>query len=667
MTPASLAQETLRLAKLQDYDLLDTPPEPAYDDITTLAAQICQTPVALVSLVDSKRQWFKSSVGLAVADTPRSIAFCAHTIQRKDLMVVEDTFKSPLFRNNPLVLGPPNIRFYAGAPLITPDGYALGSLCVIDHRPRKLSAEQLEAVACLSRQVVAQMELGRLARQLQSYSEHLENRVKGRTAQLSLALQRLLKAQSMLVKREAALRHSSLHDPLTGLPNRSYFLQRLNQSIQLNSRQPSHLYAVLFIDLDDFKPVNDALGHEMGDLLLQHVASQIKCIFRSSDLVARLGGDEFAVLLDDIPDEDHAIVAVKRLQKRLEVPFVLGDRKLFIRASIGITFSTAGYREPEAALRDADAAMYSAKTQTKLLFQTQLKTQWQQASGIPPILFQDEEPLTNQRFAVFDADMKGQAQARATLESELRQALIRDQFHLHYQPIFNLRTQTISGFEVLLRWRHPTRGWLSADAFIEVAKEIGVVCQLCDRVIQTACRQLQAWRSHQGYETLSFYMNISLLQLRCPQLVSLWQRNLQAYQMPSSAFQLEIDEQTLLSSDPSLTAVLQRLKSEGFGLCVDDFGRGHSSLSRLHQLGISTLKIDRAFIRELDTPGGRDIIKTIVDLGHSANIAVIAEGIETAEQLQSMMNLGCTFCQGFWLSAALCADDIDRAITSSRL
>ena len=663
--PASSAKETLRLAKLQDYNILDTPSEPAYDDIAKLAAHICQTPVALVSLIDAKRQWFKASVGLDVADTPRSVAFCAHTIQRKGLMVVEDTFKSQLFRNNPLVLGPPNIRFYAGAPLITPDGYALGSLCVVDYRPRALSVEQLQALERLSRQVVAQMELSSKATQLHTYSEHLEQRVKERTSKLTVALQRLLKAQSMLVKREAALRHSSLHDPLTGLPNRSYFLQRLSQAIQLNSRQPSHLYAVFFIDLDNFKPVNDALGHEVGDLLLQHVAKQIKQMFRSSDLVARLGGDEFAVLLDDIPDEDHAIIAVKRLQVRLEEPFVFGDRKVFIGASIGITFSTAGYRKPEAALRDADAAMYSAKAQTKLVLKEQLKSQrLQQSSDASPILVQDEGPILGQKFAVFDADMKGKAQARLTLEDELRQALIQDQFCLYYQPIFDLQAEKITGFEVLLRWHHPTQGCLNADSFIKVAEEIGIIRQLCAQVVQTACAQLKRWRAFSGYEMLSLHVNLSLLQLRCPQIVSIWKNGLKTHQVSSSAFQLEIDECILLSSDPSLTTVLQQLKAEGFGLCVDDFGRGHSSLSRLHQLEVSTLKIDRAFVKEIAAPGGQDIVKTIVDLGHSADIAVIAEGIETDQQLQAVKALGCNLCQGFWLSEALSAADVERALSA---
>lgn len=665
MTSASSATETLRLAKLQDYGILDTPPELAYDDIAKLAAYICQAPIALVSLIDAKRQWFKATVGLDVAETSRSVAFCTHTIQSKDLMVVEDARHDPLFRHNPLVVGAPYIRFYAGAPLITSDGHALGSLCVIDYQPRRLTPEQLQALERLSRQVMAQMELSCQADQLHSSNEHLEQRVKERTSKLTVALHRLLEAQSQLVKREAALRHSSLHDPLTGLPNRSYFLQRLSQAIRLHNRQPSHLYAVLFIDLDNFKPVNDALGHEVGDLLLQHVAKQIKYKLRSSDLVARLGGDEFAVLLDDIPDEDHAIVAVQRLQEQLREPFLFSDRKIFIGASIGITFSTVGYREPEAALKDADVAMYSAKKRIRQQVKEQLKTQrQQQTQENSPILLQEEVPLMSQRFAVFDAAMQGKAQARVTLEDELRQALIQEQFHLYYQPIFDLERQTISGFEVLLRWHHPTRGCLDANDFIQVADEIGIVRQLCTQVVQSACKQLKQWRSHPHYKTLAMHINLSLLQVRCPRLVSIWQTGLKSHQIAAAAFQLEIDERILISSDPSITTVLQQLKSEGFGLCVDDFGRGHSSLSRLHQLEVSTLKIDRAFVEELDAPGGRDIIKTIINLGNSANIAVIAEGIETAFQLQTMIALGCKRGQGFWLSKALSANVIDRVFFS---
>jgi GGDEF domain-containing protein len=251
---------------------------------------------------------------LNVPETPREVAFCDHTIHQADLLIVEDACQDARFARNPLVTGAPYIRFYAGAPLVTADGHALGSLCVIDYQPRKLTAHQRRGLQILSRHVVAQMELSLQAKLLKLANDHLEQRVNERTAGLALTLNRLLKAQNKLLKREAALRHSALHDPLTGLPNRSYFLQRLEQAIQLANRQPKHLYAVLFIDLDNFKPVNDTLGHEVGDQLLQQVADQIKQPLRKSDLVARLGGDEFAVLLDDIPIEEHAIVVVQRLQ-----------------------------------------------------------------------------------------------------------------------------------------------------------------------------------------------------------------------------------------------------------------------------------------------------------------------------------------------------------------
>ena len=254
---------------------------------------------------------------------------------------------------------------------------------------------------------MAQMELTRHARQLKLSNERLEQRVRARTSGLTSALHLLLKTQTKLLKREAALRHNSLHDPLTGLPNRSYFLERLHQAIQLAHRQPDHLYAVWFVDLDNFKPVNDVLGHGVGDQLLKQVAAQIKKILRRSDLVARLGGDEFAVLLDGIPNEAHAITAVKRLQEQLRQPFMIEGQKVFASASIGITFSHSGYYyQPEAALRDADTAMYQAKKRTKQRLSRQLALQNQQPTDAlrSPIIIHDEGPLSGQWYALFQSD-----------------------------------------------------------------------------------------------------------------------------------------------------------------------------------------------------------------------------------------------------------------------
>ncbi|MGB7084470.1 MAG: sensor domain-containing phosphodiesterase [Phormidesmis sp.] len=666
------AKETLRLAKLQDYSILDTLPEAAYNDIVELAAHICQTPIALVSLIDADRQWFKANVGLDVAETPRDIAFCHHTIQGSDVMVVEDTHQNPRFCDNPLVSGPPYIRFYAGAPLLTPDGYALGSLCVIDYKPRQFTAQQQQALQALSRQVVAQLELRYQTHQLKLAKANLEQRVKERTAGLTSALHRLLKAQSNLLRRNAS-QPNSLKDPLTGLPNRSYFLQRLAQSIEITRRQPTHLYAVLLIDLNDFKPVNEVLGPEVGDRLLQQVADKIERSLRKSDLVTRLGGDEFAALLDGISGQEHAIEAVKRLQNQLKTPFVFNGQTVFISASIGVTFGTLGYRQPEAALKDAHIAMRHAKRQIKNRVKAQLNTQLQdqikqqgQNASEPsssPILIQDEMLPGGQHFSVFDIGMQDQRQpaltARPTLENELRQALSDGQFHLYYQPIFELLTQKPSGLDVRLRWHHPTRGVLEADAFIEVAENIGIVRQICAQVIQTACQALKKWRSHPAGSTLSLHVNLSLFQIRWPQLVSQWQSGLREYGLPPSAFQLEIDEQILLSSDPSIVTALQQLKDSGFGLCVDNFGRGHSSLSRLHQLNVDALKIDHTFVEALLIPGNVEIVKTMIDLGRSADIAVIAKGIETGTQLAALTNLGCRFAQGPRFGDVLAAIAVD--------
>jgi len=680
------AQETLRLSKLQDYDILDTPAEAAYDDIVELAAHICEAPTSLVSLVDAERQWFKAKVGLDAVESPRDVAFCAHTIQQDGVLVVEDTHQHDLFRDNPLVTGEPHIRFYAGAPLITPDGYALGSLCVIDYVPRQINVHQKQALQILSRQVIAQMELGHRSKQLEAINANLEDRVADRTAGLTVALQKLLVTQNKLRKRKAALLHSALRDPLTGLPNREYFSQRLEQAIQLAGRNQNHLYAVLFIDIDDFKPVNEALGREVGDRILKHVADQIKLMLRKSDLVARLGGDEFAVLLDDIPNEAQAIVAIERIQAQLQQPFGTESKPIFIRTSIGVTFSTQGYRYPETAIRDANVAMHRAKQQTKRrvekLFDAQLKHQKQKELGSlkSPILIQEDAVPVPRHFAIFNATPDGTANPRAALEDELRQAFLLDQFELHYQPIFALCDaqaesapskaalwKTLMGFEVLLRWHHPDRGLLDAQCFINAIKDIGIIRQICEQTIHSACQNLSTWRDRFNRPDLKLHLNLSLIELQCPRLLSHWQSALSKHPLPAQSYRIEINEQLLLSGDPTVYEALQQLNALGLDFCIDDFGRGHSSLSRLHQLSISALKIDRTFIEKLSEPSSRDIVKTILDLGRSADMNVIAEGIETTEQLETLRRLGCQMGQGFWLSKPMSAQAIEAHLQESSL
>ncbi len=672
MTAPLSAKETLRLAKLQDYGILDTLPEALYDDITALAAHICQTPTALVSLVDSDRQWFKSKIGIDadIAETPRSMAFCAYTIQSTEVMVIEDALLHPQFCFNPLVTGAPFIRFYAGAPLITNDGYAIGSLCVLDYRPHRLEQSQIQALTVLSQQVIAQIELSYQRHQLKQSNQLLEQRVEERTASLTASLHRLLRAQNTLLNSEARSRRSVTQDLLTQLPNRSYFLQRLTQAIQLNHRQPSHHYAVLFVDLDNFKTINETLGHEIGDQLLVHIAKQLKLLLRESDLVARIGGDEFAVLLDGLPDGEQAIAAVERIQHKLKVPVVIDGQQISIGVSIGITFSNNGYRQPEAALKDADSAMHQAKQRAKSRVQQQLQLQKQTHPHQSPILIQNELAADSQQFAIFETHRQNYTKTQLTPEEELRQALIQNQFRFHYQPIFDLARQSPCGFEMLLRWQHPVRGYVTAHDFIESAEELGIMQQLCAHVIESACRQITEWRSHPVLSDVSLHINLSLSQIRHSALIAQWQAALKKYQLPAAAFQLELAEHILLSDDPSVVHVLERLASIGFQLCVDDFGRGHSSLGRLHQLAVNTIKVDRAFVQALSpSPAlnrqGLDIAKTIIDFGRSANMIVIAEGVETAEQMRALLSFDCPRAQGFWLAKVLPPRDIDRLTTAT--
>lgn len=681
-------EETSRLAKLQDYCILDTLPDTTYDELAELTAQACQMPAALVTFVDTNRLWVKARVGTDISETPRYQAFCDQTIQNAEPLIIEDALQHPQFRNNPLVTGPPHVRFYAGHPLVTPDGYALGTLCVLDYQPRRMSTQQLNMLKVLSHQVVAQMELSRHAHQLQQVNNSIEQRVTERTHSLRASLHRLLKVQSDLLKREAASRHNALHDPLTGLPNRSYFLQRLEQSVQLTRRNSNHQYAVLFIDLDSFKPVNDMLGHDVGDQLLTHVADRIKRLLRKSDLVARLGGDEFVVLLDDIVGRNEAITAVRRIQWHLEQPFTVADRQLSISASIGIALSQQGYQQAESVLRDADTAMYQAKRLAKKRSQIemnlQLKQQEDQASS--PIVIQ-ETSHNAQQFVVFDDHIKHRTQARLTLEDDLRQALIQGQFRLHYQPIFELKTQRLAALEGLLRWNHPRRGWICANEFIHIAEQIDVVRQLSPSLIDQACEQLVKWgfssasylgsdRTHPSQKPcnngrspyiasdLKLHLNISASQLRSPQLVSHWQTALEKHQLPGSRFQLEIDESLLLTEEPSIAANLKALKALGLGLCVEGFGKGHFSFSRLHQLEVDALKIDPVFVSQaLNHKDNADVLKTINDFGRSANIMVIGSGIETTQQLRLLISLDYQLGQGNWLANALASEHIDSAIS----
>ncbi|MEG3981327.1 EAL domain-containing protein [Microcoleus sp. T3B2] len=457
---------------------------------------------------------------------------------------------------------------------------------------------------------------------LQKLTSELEERVASQTAELRQAYNELQQAQVQLLEREQKLGHDAFHDALTELPNRAWFMNRLQQAIDLSYTREDYLYAVLFIDLDRFKVVNDSLGHLVGDELLKSVARQLQASLRPTDAVARFGGDEFVILLEDIKDIDEPNRVAERIQNQLRQPFNLNDYEVFTDISIGIIVSTMGYDRPEDVLRDADIAMYYAKAQGR------------------------------GRYEVFDPAMQTVAMTRLQLENDLRRAMALQEFCLHYQPIVSLSTGQLSGFEALVRWHHPSGIIYPPAEFIPVAEETGLINELGWWVLQEACHQISIWQQ-QFPQTppLAINVNLSPVQLKQANLLNRIQEILQQTDIPSYCLKLEITESCILETVSREEKMLKQLKALGLMLCIDDFGTGYSSLSRLHEFPIDTLKIDRSFVSRIGADNsGVEIIQTIVTLARSRGMDIVAEGIETPTQLQKLRELGCELGQGYLFS-----------------
>ena len=767
--------EPARLAALLGFDLLDTPTEAAFDDLAKLAASITGAPVSLVSLVDADRQWFKAHVGTDLVQTPRDMAFCGYTIlSPAEVMVVPDAAADPRFADNPLVTSAPHVRFYAGAPLVTPDGQALGSLCVLDTAPRQLTGQQVEALQMLGRQVVGQIRLRRAAaavaaseRFARATIDALPARVavvdeggrlmtangawraasagsspddpmgmghlpgvseadgaavaagvrdvlSGRRAGFGLEYAhagrcvagerwslvrvsrfddggrpRAVVCHEDVTDRHAAadrLRHESRHDPLTGLPNRLQFAEQVDRSLAM-ARRHGHGFAVLLVDLDRFKIINDSLGHAAGDRLLAAVAARITECVRPSDYVAngsgdgpangsgdgpangsangsahgatveapppsslasvgvstvaRMGGDEFTVLLEQLASPADAARVAERVRAAIGKPVDFDGHELTTTASIGIVtcagvcVSYAGAKE---LLRDADAAMYRAKAAGK------------------------------DRYVVFDATMHAEVVARMTVEADLRRAVGRGELELHYQPIVTLGPGGTDagtvGFEALVRWRRDGK-LVSPAEFIPVAEDTGLIVPIGAWVLRRACRQLADWRAAGGpMADLYVTVNVSRKQLADAAFVGVVQDVLRETGLPPAAVGLEITESAIMDDPATAERTLLALKREaGVRLSVDDFGTGYSSLSCLQRFPIDLLKIDRSFVRNV-AGDRRDaaVMRTIVSLAHDLDMRVVAEGIEQPEQAAFLSAARCDLTQGYLFSRPLTADAAERFV-----
>jgi diguanylate cyclase (GGDEF)-like protein/PAS domain S-box-containing protein len=853
----AVPDEQGRLNALKSYAILDTPRETDFDLLVRLAAQICQTPIAKVSFVDEGRQWFKAAVGLDMAGTDRAIAFCAHAIAGTELFLVPDACDDPRFAHNPLVTGTTGIRFYAGMPLVSPDGFALGTLAVIDRVPRTLSAAQTVALSTLARQVMVALEYrrlsrkcdsavvetaGRLGRLEQSVSalwewdlesddirwnggietlfgvplreigagwgawkerlhpddkDRVDQRVRalidgrdeswvdeyrfrrqdgsyahlldqgfvmrgagGRAVRLvgsvtdhtarrqsELERDKLYKEKMQLLactgegiwgvdssgrctfaseaaarmlgyavhemvgknmhdvthyqhangdpypvhdcpiyqtshtgrpcqrddevfwrkngsafpvryltypivesgsiagcvvtftditQRKAAeneIRHLAFYDSLTGLPNRQLLLDRLQHALAVCSRSRS-TGALLFIDLDNFKTLNDTLGHEQGDQLLRQVGMRLVASVRNSDTVARLGGDEFVVMVEDLARNAHEAASQARcvgeqLLAALNLPYLLGASTCFSSPSIGITLFNDQDADVGEQLKRADLAMYQAK-----------------AAGRNTLRF-------------FDADMQTAIATRAALEADMRHGLERDEFLLHYQPQVDVNGDP-TGAEALVRWRHPRRGLVSPAEFIPLAEETGLILPLGQWVLETACTQLASWGARRATAGLSMAVNVSARQFRHPDFVRQVLAVVERTGANPRRLKLELTEGLLIDNVEETVARMIALKAQGVGFALDDFGTGYSSLAYLKRLPLDQLKIDQSFVRDV-LAGGNDatIARTIITLGKSLGLAVIAEGVETEAQRDFLAHHHCDAFQGYLFSRPIPADLID--------
>lgn len=773
--------EAARLETLRGYLSLCIENTNLFDEVTKLAARACSASLALLSLVDADQVRHISKFGNMSGEVDRRRSFSSWTILRTDIFVVEDASREDRFKDALTVVDKLETRFYAGMPLITSDGHAIGALSVMDHIPRSLGESEANSLRALARLIVTQLEFKRQSIELQreisdrqNLEEALEvsnkmvtrlgkrnaelanlnSKLRRQTSERQQVMDSLAESEerySLVVKSandglwdwnlktneihfcprwksilgydeheiseqpdewfnrvhpedfeqvhaeiaahllgltpqfqsehrmrdkngnylwvlsrglavwdanrevyrmagsitditdqketEQQLLHNAFHDVLTGLPNRALFMYRLKRALERSRIRDDYKFAVVFLDLDRFKVVNDSLGHQCGDQLLVGIAQRLESSLRPSDTAARLGGDEFAIIIDHIKHVSDATQAAERIQKELVAPFNLSGNEVFISASIGISLNLTSETSPEELLRDADTAMYRAK---------------ERGRG---------------RIELFNQGMHTEAVETLQFETDLRRALTRNEFQIHYQPIISLDGWRIMGFEALLRWEHPQHGFIPPLQFIPVAEETGMITEIGHWVMIESCKQLKIWQAKFPFDPpLAISVNLSGKQFSQPDLIDQIEQVLEETGVEATSLKIEITESAIIENVDSATVTINRLKALGIKVSLDDFGTGYSSLSYLHRFPIDTLKIDRSFVTRMNLPKNSEIIRTIVNLASNLGMDVIAEGVETGEQVIQLSGMNCEYVQGYLISKPIDAESVEKLIqdTSQR-
>jgi diguanylate cyclase (GGDEF)-like protein len=612
-TPSIPLDEARRLTALHATRLLHSAPEDAFDRITRMASRLLKMPIALVSLVDKEDQWFKSRCGIDFTGTRREVSFCGHAILDREPLIVPDAAQDPRFADNPMVVNPPHVRFYAGVQLYSIDRMPLGTLCVLDRVPRTLDDEDLDILRDLARMTEQLIYF----RQLATAAQSLQARVYVDSTNPDLAAA------------AGQVEFLLTHDALTGLANRQVLVRTIAENLETWKRDAQHVL-VATVNVDKFKRLNEQLGHHAGDKALVAITASLQNLLRPGDLLARAGSDEFVLLLPGLGDDSVARDRLRQLLQAVTREFTADGAgtggAVPLTCSIGYAIFPEDGADGDVLLNDATMAVRRAKA------------------------------LGGGQIQRYSEELSQAMQRKVTLENQLRHALERGELSLNYQPKTDLHDGVVAGLEVLVRWKHPEHGAISPAEFIPIAEESGLVVPIGEWVLRTAVAQRRAW-SDAGVPDVPVAVNLSGKQFLGTDVVALVEGVLRESGLPPRLLELELTE-SISMDDPARTADLMRqLRELGATLSIDDFGTGYSSLSYLKRLPVDKLKVDRSFVLDIhQSADSLAMVKAIIGMAHTLRLTVIAEGVESDEQVAALRSAGCDQIQGDYFSKPLDAD-----------